>query len=156
MSLDSILATLKADFQVLETDLVAFALKVQSGAEVALADAESALSALVANAGGLSSDLQTIDNWVVEFLPVAQAAGVPAADLSKVNSTLNLAKNIVTGLTAVQTAATSGAGNVGALVDGIAAYQQAQGAVSTLVATIAAVQNPAAAQVASPPTPPQA
>src|SRR5579862_6588505 len=146
MSLASIEAALVAGFKTMRTDLVAFAMKVQSGAEILFAEAETALSALVANAGGLASDLQTIDDWVAEFLPLAQAAGLSAADAAKVNTALADAKNVVAGLTAVQAAAAAGAGNVPALVSGIAAYQTAQASVNNLVAVAANVPAPNATQ----------
>jgi hypothetical protein len=97
--------------------------------------------------------MQKVETWIGEILPVAQAAGLSSGDAAVVTSALSDAQSVVTGLDAVAASVNAGNNDVTAIVSGVAAVQQASAATSNLVATVAAMPVPAAAQVVSPPTP---
>jgi len=137
----------------IDADFLAFLAKVKTGAQVLEADFDAVVSAIVANISTINTDMQKVETWIGEILPVAQAAGLSSGDAAVVTSALSDAQSVVTGLDAVAASVNAGNNDVTAIVSGVAAVQQASAATSNLVATVAAMPVPAAAQVVSPPTP---
>ena len=151
--------------QTLETDAAAilaktnaaflsFLGKVKTGEQIIIADVDAAVHAIATHISAIDTIVKQAESWVAEYLPLAQAAGLPANDAAIVNQLVTDTNVLLEGAKAVASTVNSGGSDVNAVVNGIKAAASASKSTSSIVQVLAQLPVPSATQVVSPPSPP--